>query len=332
MQTNFIRVLVPLALRCVLTSSTQVSIRRLCAPTLARPNNLTMCNDSLDAELDQRIYQAQQHPDNSEERKHLIREILRDIPLRRQLFERVCRLSQAHEKQQSTQTLRDLRKVKQLLVWIMQQSGNIWRSGEVSEVYQEALSRTWVSFHEKLDQYDPERASPVVWFNDTLKYKIKDVEREIAKAESKRARPLTDVENEELDLTGNIADSHPEPDPNVEASNLLEQIHQWLEQEKKSLQQKRMANRPDVDCYFLILSRLPVASNQLGQFEDGKTWDELARNLQDSDLPSLTPKQIQRYYNEKCLPYLQKFLQSQGYRAPRKPKLVPELSSSQSRQ
>jgi len=279
-----------------------------------------MTRDSVDEQLDQLLEKAHQHLEGTSERQETLNEILNDISLRQRLFERASQ----------QQDVKERRKQRQIVTWVMQQSSKIWRDGNISEeVYQEALAQTWLWFWQKFEQYEPERGSFIKWFNNKLGFIIRDVIRENIKDTNRRHIPLEqkDAEKNELNSIENVAGKCLAPMDWVDANSLLEHIYKWLEGEHKSLGNKRMSNHPNVHCAFLIKNRLPIKDQECLQFQSGKDWEQLVYELQESGEANLSVKQVRDYYNRRCLPCLRKFLESEGYYIPKKSQSVSKIDT-----
>jgi len=265
-----------------------------------------MNKDPVDEQLDQLLKTARQHLEGTSERRETLNKILNDILLQRRLFELASQ----------QQDVKERRKQRQIVTWIMQQSGKIWRDWNVSEeVYQEALAQTWLWFWQKFEQYEPERGSFIKWFNNKLGYIIRDINGEITKDIIRKAQPFGqgETKDNEQNLTENVADDCPTPMDWIDASSLLEHIRKWVEREQNSLRRKHIPDYPNVHCAFLILSRLPTKNKDSLHFQDGKDWEQLVQEFQESGKPNLSIKQVRDCYNRKCLPCLRKFLESEGY-------------------
>lgn len=270
-----------------------------------------MTTDSVDEQLDQLLKTARQHLEGTSERRETLNKILNDILLLQRLFERASQ----------QQDVKERRKQRQIVTWIMQQSGKIWRDWNISEeVYQEALAQTWLWFWQNFARYDPEKGSFIKWFNNKLGFIIRDIKGEIIKDSIHVHKPFEqeEVENNERNSIETVANECPTPMEWVDASSLLEHIYKWVEREQISLRRKHIPDYPNVHCAFLILSRLPTKDKDFLQFHDGKTWEQLIQKIQESGKPNLSIKQVRDCYNRKCLPCLRKFLESEGYSIPKK--------------
>jgi hypothetical protein len=193
-------------------------------------------------------------------------------------------------------------KILNQIIGHMQQSDKIWRGGAIdTDVYSEALQRTWLWFCEHLCEYEPSRANVFTWFNNKLRYVILDV----------TGQPKSDTthrsDDEEIDFIGRIPDPKQNPSDVVEFQLLLEMIETWLEQQSRMLRRQHLQGRPDLNCQILIQYRLPATDQRSHLLVEGKTWKELAEEFETSS------RQLSRCYNEKCLPCLRQFLKSQGY-------------------
>jgi len=139
------------------------------------------------------------------------------------------------------------------------------------DVYEEALARTWVWFSENFHRYDPEQASFVTWFNNKLKWVIKDVIQEQTVEQSKRTQPPKDTNGEDID----IADFFPAPDINRWEETLKEWIDLVHQDPLNQLRNCRMQKYSHMNCQTLLLQIL-TALRDSGEV----SWDDLAQEME----------------------------------------------------
>ncbi|MCL6434612.1 MAG: hypothetical protein K6T90_10440 [Leptolyngbyaceae cyanobacterium HOT.MB2.61] len=65
------------------------------------------------------------------------------------------------------------------LIQRVQRSGRLWMGGNApGDYYEEALQQTWLHICQRIETYDPQRASVITWINFVLKHKLLDLYRE----------------------------------------------------------------------------------------------------------------------------------------------------------
>ncbi len=221
---------------------------------------------------------ALDNPDNRRwllgERK-IIREMMKQTQTRQWLFE------QANQSQMPNPVL-------DLIVEMMKYSRLLWRSGAVTpEIYDEALSRTWVWFLEKFPNYEPEKASFITWFNNRLGWIIQDVIREKAREESKR---LHSNNEEDSDW---IYPPAPQPD------RWQETIEEWRDLLYKTRHCKgcRMQKFPQINCQALLIKVLQVLESKR-EF----SWEVIAQEYK------VDTKALRRFCRGRCFRCFQEIM------------------------
>ena len=179
----------------------------------------------------------------------------------------------------------------------IQKSGKIWKGGAIGDEhaiddYHEALQQTWLYLCRNLNAYDPSQASVTTWLNHYLKYRLLNI-RQQRQQERLRSQPPSPPSTHcsEQDWIDPI-DRIPSPPP---PSTLLEDLTQWIHANATTLQSKHVQHRRDINCYILILHRLPPET----------AWHELAQSLNTSI------STLSNFYRRECLPRLRQFLESQ---------------------
>ena len=179
----------------------------------------------------------------------------------------------------------------------IQRSGKVWRDYQIPvDQYQEALQMTWICFCKNIEQYDPTRANPITWFNNMLKFKIKDVQRRVMQQEQhlKRNFSYSASADETLDLIDR------QPAPAIDRSEeMLQDLYNWLQEQRSNLMQKTIRNNPKINVYLLIIRRLPT--------EYQMSWQALSQEFGVS-VPTLSS-----FYQRQCIPVLREFGQLQGW-------------------
>jgi hypothetical protein len=239
-----------------------------------------MCNDFSDSSL---IALLEAALSNSLARSRLLQqqkilqEIINDIPARQWLFVQLCQADNPNQ-------------VKDFMIAMMKSSRLIWNGAKIStDVYSEALSRTWIWFMENLQQYNPEKASLVTWFNQKLRWTIQDVIQEKADEQKIRLNPSADGENHEW-----IYPPAPEPD------RWYETIHEWLELVENHphvFKDCRMQSHPHVNCQVLLIHILKVLQDS-GEF----SWNAIALEY------AVEPSALRRFCRTRCFPRFKQLL------------------------
>jgi DNA-directed RNA polymerase specialized sigma24 family protein len=162
------------------------------------------------------------------------------------------------------------------LIQLIQHSGRLWRDN--SQNYEEALQMTWEYLCKHPENYNPELGGVITWLNRYLRYRLLDFYRE---------RPTERVED--------FSEVLPAP-PDVPA--LLERTRQWIESDAEgTLRRTHLRGRPEVNCQVLLLMRLPPPVR----------WEEIAKEF------SLSLSVAPTFYQRKCLPFLRKFGEDEGF-------------------
>ncbi|RMG05668.1 MAG: sigma-70 family RNA polymerase sigma factor [Cyanobacteria bacterium J055] len=180
------------------------------------------------------------------------------------------------------------------LIGEIQRSGKLLRgAGLAHSDYEDALQQTWLYLCRNLCEpttgqaYDPNRGCVTTWLNAYLKRRIQDRFQKAAERAKKRMPYYRD---EPLDPVETIA-APPEPPP------ILDDIKEWVENESRQLRKIHVRNRPDINCYVLILHRLPPE----------RSWEDLSQQF------GVGISTLSNFYQRECFPRLLAFGRSQGY-------------------
>ena len=178
-------------------------------------------------------------------------------------------------------------------------NSKLWR--ENAPYYEDALQQTWIYFCQNLCEaktakqaYDPNRASVITWLNNYLKRRLQDHYLRVQKEKATQAsvRKFDDT-GDSFDLVANIP-APPQP------PTLLPELKKWLAADPENkLRKTYIQNHPEVNCQVLILRRLPPET----------PWKQLEKEF------GISSKTLSSFYQRKCLLYLRKFAQSEGYLA-----------------
>jgi hypothetical protein len=184
-------------------------------------------------------------------------------------------------------------------VAVVEDSGKLWRgAGADRDLYAEALNENWLYLLQRLESYDPGRATVMTWINFYLKNRLKDVQM----ARQKTLDRKIDWGDEAgLNPWETLPDPHSNPWATVEDTepprqNLLEIIDLWLKADR-SLRRMHVLDRPDINGAVVIGDRLPPP----------KRWKQMAVEL------NTKPDTLTNFYYKRCLPKLRSFLQSKGF-------------------
>jgi hypothetical protein len=167
-------------------------------------------------------------------------------------------------------------------------SGKLWRRPcDIPETdYQDILQISWIYFDSNLcdgktaPKYDGERSSVPTWINAYIRMRILDYYL--------RRKPSPSIDDPEV----RIPPSPPEP------PNIIEDVMAWLKRDSAKLRRVHLKDRPDINCYSLILSRLPT---------EDISWTQLAQNFM------VTKETLQGFYRRECLPRLREAGKQLGY-------------------
>ena len=193
--------------------------------------------------------------------------------------------------QQAASFLERQRRLNRLIL-AMQKSGKIWRGGGSIEPegYEEALQKTWLYFCKNIDAYDSGKAKVMTWFNNYLRFRIKDYN--IEQWETAK-RQMSTWETSDLGERVDVIERLP---ARGEVPPILEEVRHWLETELPLLE-IHLRKRPDVNCRVLLLRRLPPET----------PWKVLSQEFQ-VPVPTLS-----NFYQQKCFPQLLAFGRDRGY-------------------
>jgi hypothetical protein len=179
------------------------------------------------------------------------------------------------------------------IIATMQRTGKIWRGyGSDNSFYEDVLHESWLWFVKHLNEYDSDKAAVLTWFNNHLKYRLIDARIQWAKEQRMRSC-LHFINGEWLNPLDIIPDK-PDPPP------MLDAVLGWMESNQTELRRIHLRDRPEVNCYVVILHRLPIPKTY-------RKWEQLSREVRVS-VPTLSS-----FYQKHCLPRLIDFGDSQGY-------------------
>ena len=169
----------------------------------------------------------------------------------------------------------------------------LWQ--DKSPYYQDALQQTWIYLCQNLCEgktakpYDPEVASVVTWLNGYLKFRLLDFAQA---AQTDRGRYVSTYNAE--GGTADVVDTLP---AKPEIPPILERVQDWLEQNASQLQQIHVAHHPEINCYVMILRRLPPET----------PWQAL------EDEFGVSYKTLESFYRRQCKSRLRAFGRAEGH-------------------
>lgn len=164
-----------------------------------------------------------------------------------------------------------------------------------SPCYQDALQQTWIYLCQNLCEgktakpYDPDVASVVTWLNVYLKFRLLDFEQA---TQSARAHFISTYNDE--GGTTDIVETLP---AKPEIPPILEKVQDWLEQNASEFRQIHVANHPEINCYEMILRRLPPETS----------WQAL------EDEFGVSFKTLESFYRRQCKSRLREFGRAEGH-------------------
>lgn len=225
------------------------------------------------------------------------------------------------------------RKARNDMIWLMQESGNIngfpsYRENMSSErpgkvwmiqgskhtyavefsIYEEALTRTWEWFGKAFEKYDPERASPVGWFNMKLRFHIIEVQNEVTKEQKNRDHGKLDKEmGVYLDPLDLLTDPKQDPESRAICIELIKSANVWLNQKQMFLIRKCVPGNPHANCHVILQQRLPRIDPEDGSVIFGESFHEISKSL------NVEESAARRCFRDKCWPQLRSFLDEQGF-------------------
>lgn len=211
----------------------------------------------------------------------------------------------------------------QLVIETLARSPKIWRGGGNTDpaIYEEAKQIAMNEILEKFEQYDLKKGSVANWFNFILKKRIYDVTKDW-EGKGGREVPFNEdygeehCSNQSVQITsesGKIETDLPNFS-NITSDvsltrNLVNRIRQWAEDKHSELRQCCLRNRSDVNCYTLILMRLPRLIERQGKFEFSNVpkWEMTATEL---DVPEST---VRCHFKNQCIHHLKQAFPAESY-------------------
>ena len=217
------------------------------------------------------------------QRPDALKEIMNSKVVRGWLFDQWQIEQRQIEQQQKEGEQYSPNHVRSLIVDIMRSSRMMLRSASVSQdILAEAYSRTWKWFFKNLPQYAPEIASFVTWFNNKLRWKIRDILREEADRQKREMSIDAGDSGKPFEL--------PAPAP-VQWKDTIRDWLDTLETHQAEFCRRRMRESPQVDCY----KTLSQALQNLLETDD-ESWEAIATQF------SIQAPSLQRFCRSRCYP------------------------------
>ncbi len=223
---------------------------------------------------------------------------------------------------------RDRRNLITLMLTKIQSSGKVTTHipNLPSELYSEALHETMLWFCEHIDEYDPAKAGPVVWFNRNLFYAASKINRARYRSLPNKIRAT-----EEMAQLEGAPDAY---EPLIEEAEyqILEELYRWVREDKTGqLKRTAISDRQELNAQTIIkaildhifklrsLSKAPAQLYEMFSDLDSEASSVIA---QPTDLTQLFTKlaerwqypyaKLRRFWRERCQPHIGDFLQQSG--------------------
>ncbi|MEA5467160.1 hypothetical protein [Leptothoe sp. PORK10 BA2] len=210
-----------------------------------------------------------------------------------------------------------------LVVETLARSPKIWRGGGNTDpaIYEEAKQIAMNEILNKFKEYDSKKGSVTNWFNFILKKRILDVTKDWG-GKGGREVPLNDgygeehCSNQSVQITSESDEIEfdlpnlPGVTPDISLTrNLINRIRQWAEEKHSELRQCCLRNRSEVNCYTLILMRLPrlVERQDKFEFSDVPKWEMTATEL---NVPEST---VRCHFTNQCIRHLKQAFPDGSY-------------------
>ncbi len=164
-----------------------------------------------------------------------------------------------------------------------------------SPYYQDALQQTWIYLCQNLcegktaNPYNPDVASISTWLNAYLKFRLLDFAKATQTDRQRCISAYTD-DGSTTDVVETLA-AKPEIPP------ILERVQDWIEQNANELRQIHVVNHPEINCYEMILRRLPPET----------PWQALETEF------GVSYKTLESFYRRQCKPRLREFGRAEGH-------------------
>lgn len=200
-----------------------------------------------------------------------------------------------------------------LVAETLARSSKIWREGEFKhpELYRDAKQIALKELLEKFEEYDSKKGSVTNWFNLLLRGRFIDLLRR----QIKDLKMIKKIEQQIIDEK-NIGEGSLPHLPEISLNftltrKFINQIRQWAEDKHSTLRECCLRDRREVNCFTLILMRLPKLVDRQGELEfdldNIPNWKMIALEL---DVPEST---VRRHFKNHCLDHLKQAFPASSY-------------------
>ena len=178
--------------------------------------------------------------------------------------------------------------------WVTQ-SKRLWRTTD--DYYTDALQDMWEYCFQHVEDYDPDRASVITWLNANLK---RFLQRYRDRRNRNHTRHLSSIQTKDGDTLNPIDRIPANPDVSL-ALEMWEKTLDWIRADPEGiLQQTYFRKQSEINAQVLMLKRL----------SDNVPWKAIATEF---NLSPAEAKDLPKFYNRRCLPWLKAFGKEQGY-------------------
>lgn len=174
-------------------------------------------------------------------------------------------------------------------------SGKLWQ--ENSPHYSDALQETWEYCCQHLEDYDPSLSAVTTWINTRLQWTLKKWRDRQIRDTNRHINPSSTQESELLNPVDRLSDNS-----QVErAKEIWEETLNWVRSDPDGILQKiYFRDKKNINAQVLFLMRFPSET----------PWAAIAQQFL---LTEAEAKDLPKFYNRKCLPFLRQFGIRQGY-------------------
>ncbi len=178
---------------------------------------------------------------------------------------------------------------------LVMKSGKLWK--ESTPYYNDALQQMWEYCCQHPEEYDPNLKQVITWLDDELKKRL----RRYRYAQKKqRERQLTALSTESGKVTDPVDNLKARPDIQP-VLDIWSKTLNWVQTDPEGvLHSTCFRKRPEVNCQALFLGRFPTET----------PWNKIAERF---ELTPAEAKDLPKWYNRRCLPFLRKFGADRGY-------------------
>lgn len=187
---------------------------------------------------------------------------------------------------------------QQLVSEVVSRSEKVWRgSSTEANLYREARQIATEELLKKFEHYDATKGTVINWYNNLLKWRVLDLHNRDSR---NGARTISiDDNGDGAKPLAQLKDDSQQPEECARGKELIDHICEWIDQIRPQLEKCCLRDRADINCFTLILKRLPQeVEGSFGQFTDSPSWQDIAAEL---EAPA---RNLRRCFNQRCLPLL----------------------------